>query len=142
MPIEGEELSQEKKEKSRKEELEKWKVSRREEIEKLPIQELKDRLLEITRESSATIEAGRSYDYACLSFMCREVKDKCKKIFSSSKDVERIQDRRVLDWLFEELAEFRKTERSKDIREAAESHPFVSSGVSPKDSTDSQLSTK
>ncbi|MFH1328511.1 MAG: hypothetical protein ABIH76_06715, partial [Candidatus Bathyarchaeota archaeon] len=142
LPIEGEELSQEDKKKKRQEELEKWKVSRREELGKIPIEELKDRLLEITKESSATIEAGRFYDYACLSFMCREVKNNHKKIFSLAEDVEKIQDRRVLDWLLKELAEFRKFETSKDIREAAESHPFVLNGVSPKDSIDSQPSTK
>ncbi len=126
-------------EKEKKEKIEKlskkWEEERKEVLQQEKPENLQKTLLEYTFEGLSVIEAGRIYDYAALSFMCRHPHTK-EKIFKDYNQVEEILDRRVLDWLLKELKEFQKSEfitEEQQIKEA-KSESFFTNGESPKQS--------
>ena len=142
MPVEDEaDLTLDEKKQAQEKELATWKNERKIELEGLSEEELRNKLLDITEESTITLEAGRKFDFACLFFMCREPEDSSKRIFSSMNDIEKIQDMRVVNWLLEELREFRQFDSTRKIREVTNSSPFSQSGESQNDATDSPPST-
>jgi hypothetical protein len=135
-PFENEvKLSDKEKKEKIKELSDEWEKERKAALNQEKIEELQKTLLEYTLEGLSVIEAGRIYDYAALSFMCRHPRSK-EKIFKDYKQVEEVLDRRVLDWLIEELRKFQKLEFSteKEQIKEAKSESFFTNGGSPKQS--------
>jgi hypothetical protein len=125
-------LTKEEKEAKKKELLQNWEKERRAILENEKDEELRKTVLENSIELLSIIEAGRAFDFASLSFMCRDVNTK-EKIFQDYTQVEDVHDRRVLDWLLEELGKFRKEEFIEEkAREEAQSPDFTKSGELPK----------
>ena len=138
-PFEDEEkLNKEEKRKRKGDLLEKWADDRRKALEAEKIEDLRKIVTGNTFESLSIIEAGRMFDYASLSFICRHPETK-ERIFKDYTKLEQVRDRRVLDWLLEELRKFREEEFGTDekAREEAQSPDFTSSGESQKPSEES-----
>ena len=135
-PFKDETKINEKEKKEKIKELsEKWEKERKEALKQEKIESLQKILLDYTFEGLSVIEAGRIYDYAALSFICRHPQTK-ERIFKDYNQVEEVLDRRVLDWLIKELREFQKAEfitEEQQIKEA-KSENFFTNGGSPKQS--------
>jgi len=134
------ELKKEEKEKQLNEELERWEKDRRSSLAKENRDILEKMLMEDVIESNALVTATRKFNYYCLSKMCLHPKTK-EKLFKNEDEVLEIQDPRVINWLLEELANFRAFEEEKKIREIVASSDFSETGSSQKPSTDSQSTT-
>ena len=136
IPIEdSESLSPEELTKKRKEATNKWEENRRKEISAMKNDQLDKLIFENIVTSLTIIAGGDAFDQASIMYMVRDSeekneKGKPKRIFNTIEDVEEIQDRRVFDWLLDEIKKFRLIESGKAVREVTKDPNFSQTGDS------------
>lgn len=130
IPIEdSENLSEEELSKKRTEVSKKWEENRRKEIVPMNDEKLDKLIFENIVTSLTIISGGDAFDKASIMYMVREPSDKDERgkpklIFNTLEDVEDLQDRRVYDWLLDEIRQFREIESGKAIREVTKDQNF------------------
>jgi len=123
-------LTEEEIKKKEEDNLKKWIDERRKYIEKeYDLNSLKEELFAFRVKSLGMIKALYEYDLECLVYMCRQVDTK-ETIFKSRGDVGKLSDKRLVDFLLEELKKFRRFETEKEVRQAAQDSNFLASGES------------
>jgi len=125
------EMGEDKQKEFQDELIKKWEKGRLEDLEKMSLADLRKELANITIEGLSLIESGRKFDFLSLHMMCLDPETK-DKIFKTPEDVERVRDRRIIDFLLEELTTFRSAESMTEVRKTAEHSDFLASGESQK----------
>jgi len=131
LPPESEDWGEDKVSEFRATLISKWEESKKKELGKMSLEELRKELSQITLEGLSLIESGRKFDFLSLHIMCLNP-DTREKIFKTPEDVERVRDRRIIDFLLAELAKFRSVENIEAVRNASEDSDFLASGGSQK----------
>jgi len=122
------ELSEEEKKEAIKKELEDWENKQIELLKNKDDKDLQDIFIESIIESKAILDTNVYFNNLCLSKMCLNTKTK-EFIFKSADDVLNIKDKSIMDWLLQELSEFRTLE-DKDKRKISTSGHFLDYGQS------------